>query len=156
MLCDRENADHSPVGRAKRDQQRYRFRHRQLALNVRSFLLQLVPQAEHLGPLASRTQSLTSSVSDFKYIHGRRYHSYKEGEYLLPNDEAEQERLDMQHAIFRYALDGKLFLAPIEKGRLHDVLDVGTGTGSWAIDVADENPQAQVLGFDLSPIQPAM
>ncbi|KAF5648933.1 methyltransferase [Fusarium sp. NRRL 52700] len=34
------------------------------------------------------------------------------------------------------------------------VLDMRTGTGSWAIDYADANPQ--VIGVDLSPIQTAL
>ncbi|KAK1749537.1 S-adenosyl-L-methionine-dependent methyltransferase [Echria macrotheca] len=33
------------------------------------------------------------------------------------------------------------------------VLDVGTGIGIWAIDFADEFPQAEVVGTDLSPTQ---
>jgi len=33
------------------------------------------------------------------------------------------------------------------------VLDVGTGTGIWAIDYADEHPNAEVIGVDLSPVQ---
>jgi hypothetical protein len=33
------------------------------------------------------------------------------------------------------------------------VLDIGTGTGAWAIDFADEYPKAEVIGTDLSPIQ---
>ncbi|KAJ4132874.1 hypothetical protein NW754_015687 [Fusarium falciforme] len=37
---------------------------------------------------------------------------------------------------------------------LHNVLDVGCGTGIWAIEFADEHPSAAVLGIDLSPIQP--
>ncbi|WXC66058.1 hypothetical protein SNK03_011841 [Fusarium graminearum] len=35
------------------------------------------------------------------------------------------------------------------------VLDIGTGTGIWAIDFADEYPEAEVIGTDLSPIQPS-
>jgi methylase of polypeptide subunit release factors len=34
------------------------------------------------------------------------------------------------------------------------VLDLGTGTGIWAIDFADQYPSAVVTGTDLSPIQP--
>ncbi|KAI9729694.1 MAG: hypothetical protein M1834_006644 [Cirrosporium novae-zelandiae] len=37
----------------------------------------------------------------------------------------------------------------------HRILDIGTGTGIWAIDVADEYPSAEVTGTDLSPIQPS-
>lgn len=53
-------------------------------------------------------------------------------------------------------LDGKLYTAPIPKDqKIHRVLDVGTGTGIWAIDYADEHPEVHVYGVDLSPIQPA-
>jgi cyclopropane fatty-acyl-phospholipid synthase-like methyltransferase len=33
------------------------------------------------------------------------------------------------------------------------ILDVGTGTDIWAIDVADEYPSSQAIGIDLSPLQ---
>lgn len=33
------------------------------------------------------------------------------------------------------------------------VIDIGTGTGIWAIDFADEHPESEVIGTDLSPIQ---
>jgi SAM-dependent methyltransferase len=35
------------------------------------------------------------------------------------------------------------------------ILDVGTGTGIWAIDIGDLHPEAEVIGVDLSPIQPS-
>jgi SAM-dependent methyltransferase len=47
----------------------------------------------------------------------------------------------------------KLFLAPIPH-EPHNILDVGTGTGIWAIDVADKYPSASVIGTDISDIQP--
>jgi trans-aconitate methyltransferase len=56
------------------------------------------------------------------------------------------------HAV-RLTLENKLFLAPIENPSA--VFDVGTGTGIWAMDCADDYPDAQVLGIDLSPIQPS-
>ncbi|KAL4405408.1 S-adenosyl-L-methionine-dependent [Colletotrichum abscissum] len=34
------------------------------------------------------------------------------------------------------------------------ILDVGTGTGAWAIEVGETHPHALVVGIDLSPIQP--
>ncbi|RYC78385.1 hypothetical protein BFJ63_vAg18741 [Fusarium oxysporum f. sp. narcissi] len=74
---------------------------------------------------ASSTQSISSSIFRYRVENGRTYATFGSGEYSLPNDEDEQERL-------------------------------GTGTGIWAIEVADEHPEAEVLGVDLSPIQPSM
>ncbi|KAL1964156.1 hypothetical protein VTN77DRAFT_7244 [Rasamsonia byssochlamydoides] len=103
---------------------------------------------------AGYVSSLSSSVRNYKYENGRRYHAYHEGACVLPNDEEEQDRIDLLHHIYRLMLGGELFLAPIGKNPQR-VLDLGTGTGIWAIQFADEYPSAQVIGTDLSPIQPA-
>lgn len=47
---------------------------------------------------------------------------------MLPNDEVEQDRLDLQHQMFKIQADKKLSMAPIPKD-LHNVLDIGCGTG---------------------------
>ncbi|KAL4864719.1 hypothetical protein BDV12DRAFT_7925 [Aspergillus spectabilis] len=102
---------------------------------------------------ASATSSLTSSIANYQYENGRRYHAYRQGEYMFPNDEREQKRLDLHHHICNLALGGALYRAPIEPG-VKSILDLGTGTGLWAIDIADSFPKAIITGTDLSPIQP--
>ncbi|SCB65331.1 unnamed protein product [Fusarium graminearum] len=107
--------------------------------------------------ILSSTTSISSSILDYRRENGRTYHAYKDGKYALPNDEAENERLDLQHNLFLLTLDDKLGLAPPNEpdSKAKHILDIGTGTGIWAIDYADEHPEAQVVGVDLSPIQPA-
>ncbi|CZT48806.1 related to methyltransferase [Rhynchosporium secalis] len=98
--------------------------------------------------------ALGTSVVIYEYMeeNGRTYHAYNSGKYMLPNDEREQDRLDLQHHSFRVMLNGKLYLAPIQSP--NRVLDLATGTGIWAIEFAQENTESTVVGTDLSPIQP--
>ncbi|KAF4454183.1 hypothetical protein F53441_3183 [Fusarium austroafricanum] len=107
----------------------------------------------------SSTASLTSTIYKYRVENGRTYHAYKDGNYIGPNDNLEQERLDLQHALCLLTFDNQLLLAPIfREGEIpvRRVLDVGTGTGCWAIDFADEHPEATIIGIDLSPIQPSL
>lgn len=101
---------------------------------------------------ASSFASLGSSILNYRYENGRRYHAYRAGEYPFPNDEKEQERENLKHHVFQLVLNGKLMLAPISPNPQR-ILDIGTGTGFWAIDIADLYPGAEVYGIDLSPIQ---
>lgn len=103
---------------------------------------------------SSYTASLLSDVKDYAYENGRRYHSYREGHYVLPNDEQEQDRQDLLHHVRNLVLNGALLRAPLDNS-IQRVLDIGTGTGIWAIDFADSYPSAEVIGTDLSPIQPS-
>ncbi|TQN64814.1 Secondary metabolism regulator LAE1 [Colletotrichum shisoi] len=104
--------------------------------------------------ISSYSASLTSSAVDYPEEYGRRYHAYRAGSYQFPNDEREMGRLDLNHSLIARTI-GKLFLAPVEQDKTHRILDVGTGTGIWAIEVGDEFPNAEVVGIDLSAIQPA-
>lgn len=65
------------------------------------------------------------------------------------------EHTDLTHHLYTLMLHGKLYLAPISENP-QKVLDIGTGTGIWAIDFADQHPSARVIGTDLSPIQPSL
>jgi hypothetical protein len=84
----------------------------------------------------SSATSISSSILKFRSENGRTYHSYKEGKYLFTNDAGENGRLDLQHHVFSLTFDGKLFLSPVTQkpGGIKRVLDIGTGTGIWAID----------------------
>ncbi|CCX13122.1 Similar to methyltransferase [Aspergillus niger CBS 513.88]; acc. no. XP_001390491 [Pyronema omphalodes CBS 100304] len=100
------------------------------------------------------TSSLTSSVHQYLFEHGRRYHAYYgRDKYLMPMDEKEQDKLDLHHEIMRLLWDDRLHESPLDQP--DRILDIGgTGTGIWAIDMADEYLMAEVIGTDLSPIQP--
>ncbi|KFY93219.1 hypothetical protein V500_03832 [Pseudogymnoascus sp. VKM F-4518 (FW-2643)] len=105
------------------------------------------------GSFQSDTMSLLSHITKYRYENNRRYHAYKDGAYWGPNDEKQNDQLDIAHHLFLLTMGDRLFLAPIGDNP-QNVLDVGTGTGIWAMDFADQFPSAQVTGFDLSPIQP--
>ncbi|KAF4306297.1 Methyltransferase type 11 [Botryosphaeria dothidea] len=67
----------------------------------------------------SDTTSIASTIWRHRFENGRRYQKWKEGAYWGPNDDTQ-----------------------------NDQLDIG--------DFADEYPSAEVIGTDLSPIQPSI
>lgn len=103
--------------------------------------------------ISSITTSMRTEEIEFRYEHGRRYQA-SNAMYHLPNDIQEMDRLELQHLIWLEIMGGRLYLAPLDQINVTHVLDVGTGTGNWAIEFAGQHPQVKVLGTDLSPIQP--
>ncbi len=67
--------------------------------------------------------------------------------YVLPRDVEEMNRLDFQHFVLRHAFKGN-YVAPVQNPLA--ILDVGTGTGRWAREVATVFPHANVIGLDLN------
>lgn len=98
--------------------------------------------------------SVNSSVYDYVTRNGRTYHAYKEGRWILPNDEQELDRLDVHHHLIQKAMHDKLYFAPLPESFAGRVLDLATGTGIWCIDFADVHPASHVVGNDLSPTMP--
>ena len=98
------------------------------------------------------TASLRSSIFNYEEEYGRSYHAFRPGKYVMPNDEREQERMDIHYHAYRMILENQHWVVPVERPAA--ILDVGTGTGIWAMDVADDHPNARVIAIDLSPIQP--
>jgi hypothetical protein len=64
------------------------------------------------------------------------------------------DRNDLQHFKFTLLLEN-LFIAPIVENP-QKILDMGTGSGIWAIDVAEQYPSAEVIGVDTAAVQPNM
>ncbi|CAM1510881.1 Fc.00g083940.m01.CDS01 [Cosmosporella sp. VM-42] len=104
--------------------------------------------------LRESTASITSSILEYRNINGRAYQSSKTTEYWAPTDEKHIEGNDVAHQYTLMLMDDKLFMAPIGENP-QKILDIGTGTGIWAIDMADEFPSAEVLGTDISAVQPS-
>lgn len=68
--------------------------------------------------------------------------------YVLPADLEEMNRLDFQHFLLRQTFKGN-YAAPI--GEPQSILDVGSGTGRWAREIAQTFPAARVVGLDVTP-----
>ena len=74
-------------------------------------------------------------------------------ENLTNKLQAELERCDIHHHVITLLCGGELHFAPLR--RPQRILDIGTGTGIWAMEMADQYPDAQIIGTDLSPVQPS-
>src|SRR5437660_4687805 len=70
--------------------------------------------------------------------------------YQLPKDAEEDVRINFQHHALFHAI-GNHYLAPLSPP-LPLILDVGTGTGIWAGDMARLFPTSTVVGIDLSAL----
>lgn len=111
--------------------------------------------ASTIGFVLSSTASLSQNIFEYRNILGRTYHSdVGSAEAWQPNDPRHTEAMDLFHHSNTFVFSGKLFLAPIQK-TIQKAVDIGTGTGIWAIDFADEFPDTEVIGTNVSPIQPS-
>ncbi|KAI2478875.1 Tam Trans-aconitate methyltransferase [Pyrenophora tritici-repentis] len=108
---------------------------------------------------SSFLSSILSEVRRGVEIEGRLYPSYGKHAYGMPIDEKELDRIDLQHHKYTLLLRDRLFIAPIPDTTLNSanarVLDLGTGTGIWAMDMADKYPLANIIGVDIAATQPA-
>ncbi|THH02955.1 hypothetical protein EW145_g6660 [Phellinidium pouzarii] len=79
--------------------------------------------------------------------------------YKLPADKQEMDRLSLQHRIWKLMADGlypKEAEETVQKAlrgndgvRQPMILDIGSGSGSWAVEMALKFPHAKVIGMDL-------
>ncbi|KAG6166598.1 hypothetical protein E4U51_003434 [Claviceps purpurea] len=112
----------------------------------------------------SSTASLVSSILEYRQIHGRTYHSDKfTTDYFLPNDDQQLESDKLCHHYLTILLDNQLFLAPLEKDKIHVsgqcMAEENLKPNLRALinmnsEFGDRFPNASVTGSDLSPCQP--
>ncbi|KAJ5946111.1 hypothetical protein N7454_002950 [Penicillium verhagenii] len=100
----------------------------------------------------SETTSIGSSIYRGLMENGRRYQSLRNDDYLVlvfltvlnsvPSDELQFETYEAGNLlaiIMDSDRENPLFRSPIGEEPQH-ILDIGTGEGSWAVDVADRFP----------------
>jgi hypothetical protein len=102
---------------------------------------------------SSYVTSIASNIRRGIEENGRTYPVYGQHLPALPCDEDELDRNDLQHRKFHPILSGRLHLAPIGESP-ENILDLGTGSGIWAIDMADKYTSASVIGVDIAAVQP--
>ncbi|KAL5489878.1 hypothetical protein ACEPAI_4710 [Sanghuangporus weigelae] len=109
------------------------------------------------------TYTLTDELraTMFRSVHGRQLNTMQPV-YQLPADADEIKREEYFHKLMYMVYGDKLWVGPLEEvlsapsDRNRRVLDIGCGSGIWAIQIADEFPDVEIIGCDLAPIQPDM
>ncbi|KAG8906972.1 hypothetical protein FRB99_005614 [Tulasnella sp. 403] len=107
--------------------------------------------------MASSVATLPVADALLRDAYGRKMNATNEL-YVLPVDTPEHTRLELQHEVFTLQV-GLYFrpdvveriLAPRPAGSPPPtVIDIGTGSGIWAIEMAKKFPHVQVVGIDLA------
>ncbi|KLO08362.1 S-adenosyl-L-methionine-dependent methyltransferase [Schizopora paradoxa] len=101
--------------------------------------------SEGLRELCGRGMSTTSEV------------------YKLPVDKQERDRLSLQHTIWKLMMNSHGLYPSEAAGVVEEILktverpsilDVGSGSGAWSVDMARLYPSSSVLGIDLTESRP--
>lgn len=67
----------------------------------------------------------------------------------------ELARYEWVNVCLKHLFGGKIYFSPLSsRNPPRRILDIATGTGNWAIEMSDEFPDSEIIGTDLSPVQP--
>ncbi|KAK4451017.1 S-adenosyl-L-methionine-dependent methyltransferase [Podospora aff. communis PSN243] len=105
--------------------------------------------------MSCHCDDLITPILRYREQNGRSVHQDGNGYHFI-SEQGENRRLDVQHHLWYLTLDGKLSLAPLAEsnGSTHCVLDLGTGTGLWATDFAEEHPTSEITAVDIKQTNP--
>ncbi|KAI9903942.1 hypothetical protein N3K66_000471 [Trichothecium roseum] len=97
------------------------------------------------------TAPLDEAYAETAEYHGRVYQQYSltNGTYFAPIDEDEIARLELMHQVLCKVFDNRLIFPPVISPS--NILELGCGGGDWAKAVAEQFPDSEVLGIDISP-----
>ncbi|MCJ1386034.1 hypothetical protein MMC17_009159 [Xylographa soralifera] len=98
------------------------------------------------GRSQASTKSISGTIFEPHIENGRQYAN---ANYYMPNDDAEETRLSVVHQSFLLLLEDELTMARIPDD-IQRVLDVGTGSGDWAIAMGERYPNAEIVATDIS------
>ncbi|KAJ7775145.1 S-adenosyl-L-methionine-dependent methyltransferase [Mycena metata] len=105
---------------------------------------------------AVETYSAEKEVSEKDTVSithaARTYQAFPGSRYALPSDDQERQRLLLQHKTLRGIFGDKILFAPVSLGSEDKVLDVGTGSGTWILDLATSvDTSVSMVGVDIEP-----
>ncbi|KAG9021481.1 hypothetical protein FS837_007226 [Tulasnella sp. UAMH 9824] len=119
-----------------------------------------LPSSSNTEPVPVRVDTKHTNIdprSDVQIVDDRAFSKQAGPLYSLPTDAKEYNRLDYQHEMFRHLLDDSLYPNPevvdkalsAEENPTPSIVDLGTGSGAWAIEMARKFPHAKVLACDI-------
>ncbi|KAG8966160.1 hypothetical protein FRC05_002784 [Tulasnella sp. 425] len=110
-------------------------------------------------PGPARVHTSIDPRSDVQILEDRIFPKQWQGAplYSCPTDGKEHNRLDYQHEMIKHLLGDSLYPNPdvvkkalsLDADSTPNIVDIGTGSGVWAIEMARQFPHANVLGCDI-------
>ncbi|KAL7311914.1 hypothetical protein PS15m_009624 [Mucor circinelloides] len=105
--------------------------------------------------ISSNSNQITHSNYQvaFEWKDGRRLSVKEDVAYILPSDQKEVDRLELNHTLWKNVLGG-LFKSPLHEKLTQGirVLDIGCGPGWWTLDMARLYPNSEFIGIDMADV----